>query len=72
MIVKVQLPIATNEEAPHMLIYTQDRRLEFMRPVTEAMATALTKFPHRGYFRMTFNSNRGDWEIRDRVEDQGW
>lgn len=72
MIVKVQLPLATNEAVPKMLVYTENRRFEMMMPITERMQTELREYPHKGYFRLTFDMAIGDWCFGERVDAQEW
>jgi len=35
LLVKVQLPLATNDTVPKALIYTHDHKLEMMYPITD-------------------------------------
>jgi hypothetical protein len=70
-IVKVQLPLATNEELPQMLIYTEDKKTIYLTtPVQERFAKELRKFPHKGYYRATLRGIAV--EIGQRVKNQPW
>lgn len=73
MIVKVQLPISTNEPTPQMLVYTQDRRVEVMMPVSERMASELKEFPYKGFFQAYWaKGTANELVFGKRVPDAEW
>jgi hypothetical protein len=70
LIVKVQLPITTNQEVPHMFIYNKDRSVELFTPVTERFANELKKFPHKGYYKAVLVKD--GVRIGDQIKAQDW
>lgn len=56
-IVKVQLPLGTNEDIPHMLVYNEDRSVEVYTPVQERFAQELRE-AHKGFYHATVNDDQ--------------
>jgi hypothetical protein len=70
-IVKIQLPLETNADVPHMLIYTKDRSTIYeLTPVDERFAKELSKFPHKGFYEASLTP--GGFKIGQRVGWQSW
>lgn len=68
-LVKIQLPISTNEDIPQMLIYNEDRSIYIMTPVQDRYAKEL-KQSLKGYYEAVVTGDIVD--IGKRVEDQPW
>lgn len=69
-IVKVQLPLSTNEDVPHMLVYNEDKSIYILTPVQERFAKELKKFPCKGYYKAVVTGDVVD--IGQRVKNQDW
>lgn len=66
VIVKVQLPIATNEKIPLALVYDKTRTIELQVPVTEIIKAKMQGTKKR-YFYMDKNQ-----QIQDEAPTQEW
>lgn len=69
-IVKVQVPISTNEEVPQALIYNRDRSIQVMIPVTPELVEKMGASRLKTYHRSEFID--GHLIIHERVADQNW
>jgi hypothetical protein len=71
MIVKVQLPLMTDEEVPQALIYNEDRSVQFQVPVTDHILKGMD-----GRFKRYFEAARDEQYVNIMfhrpVEDQDW
>lgn len=70
VIVKVQIPLETTEDVPHMLVYSEDREtVHVFTPVQERFAKELRR-TYKGYYMARINGDAVD--IGERVADQEW
>lgn len=69
MIVKVQLPLYTNEPQPMVLIYNEDRSIEGMVPYDKATKKMLGRKPKQYYYAIVTGENVG---LIKRAPDQDW
>lgn len=73
MIVKIQLPISTNDPEPMMLIYNKGRSFQSTTPVTDRFAKELKEFPHKGYYMAEeIRGSEPALTIGRRVAEQDW
>jgi hypothetical protein len=69
-IVKVQLPLSTNEAVPQMLVYNEDRSINIQTPIQDRFYQDLKRYPHKGYYEAVVTGDIVD--IGKRAEDQPW
>ena len=69
MIVKVQVPLLTNEKIPKALIYNADRSFEMQVPAADVLEAMGTK--KKAFFNAAVIED-GTLEIHDEVEWQTW
>lgn len=68
-IVKVQLPLHSNEEKPKALVYTEGHETEFLLDVTDDLLEMMDGVA-KAFFEVDFTDGRCN--ILRRVEDQPW
>ena len=76
MIVKIQLPVASNDPNPKALVYNEERDLEFLMPVEATLITAMGGHPKK-FFDVDFIPDpqvKGAEKlvINEEVTDPGW
>jgi hypothetical protein len=69
MIVKVQLPLITNEEVPLAFIYDETRNFQALVPVTSELLRIMEGSSKR-FFKATLVQR--NIELGKEVEDPGW
>lgn len=69
MIVKVQLPLATNEATPKALIYNQSRNFEIFHGITPHIREKMAGRP-KAFFEMDITQDEPIF-VRE-LPDQGW
>jgi hypothetical protein len=69
-IVKVQIPLETNEEEPRMLVYNSDRSVHKLMPVQERFAKELAG-TFKGYYEL-LDVTPGAFKFGKRVDAQPW
>lgn len=72
-IVKVQVPLMTNEPNPEQqyLVYGRGRYKWRQQGVSDSVKKTLGN-DVKGYFEATFNHKTGKWDIYNRVGFQSW
>jgi hypothetical protein len=68
MIVKLQVPLSTND-TPKALLYNQSRSFEMLYPITEQMRERLNGRP-QAFFKLDLT--QGEPILLDEVPDPGW
>jgi hypothetical protein len=73
MIVKIQRPLATNEDEPMALVYNEDRSFEVFIPYDDAIATMIGS-DLKQYWNVELGGSEdsGGIAFLERVEDQPW
>lgn len=67
--VKVQLPLASTDQHPKALIYTEDRGIEFFAPITEDLVEVMGG-DVRAFFLAEIED--GDLVLKERLQGDGW
>jgi hypothetical protein len=70
MIIKVQLPLYSNEKNPEAFIYNEDRSVTVMLPVSQDIIDAMDGEPKK-YFHATV-SKKGILNIKAEAPWQDW
>ena len=70
-IVKVQIPIATNDPNAQPLVYNKSRSRRAFQPLDAATKRALGN-DDKAYFRAEWSVAKYQWLIGDRVKDRDW
>lgn len=68
-VVKIQVPLDTNEEVPMALIYNRDRSLNFQHPASD-FGDLFINGKVKGYFKASFI--RGQLSIHEEIATQEW
>lgn len=69
MIVKIQVPLYTNDPCPQALVYNEDKSFTITIPLTRGLVKHLGGKP-KGFFNI--ERITGGIRILDSVTDQGW
>jgi hypothetical protein len=59
MIVKVQIPLSSNEPEPTALVYDQSRKYEVFMPVTDELKKQMSGLPKK-YFYAYYDKDRNN------------
>lgn len=70
-IVKVQVPIATNDPNAQPLVYNKSRSRRALQPLDAATIKAMLT-DDKAYFRAEWSVAKHQWLIGDRVKDRDW
>lgn len=71
MVLKIQVPLASNQENPPCLVYDQTRKFRTFVPLTSEIKRLLKGDP-KGYFEAKIQPGTGEFEIIKRVSPQQW
>lgn len=71
VIVKVQLPIYTNDPDAGMLVYDYERILQRDLPVDNQVVMNMPRM-QKAFFYATWNKQQRNWSIGERAPDQSW
>ncbi|MEY9493790.1 hypothetical protein [Bradyrhizobium elkanii] len=68
-VVKVQIPLITNDPHKHALVYANDRKCIVQQPLSDTTIKLLGD-DRKAFFEAEFR--RGKWLIGRRVQDMDW
>ena len=72
-IVKLQVPIVTNSENPMCLVYSRDRKINGMVPLTKEILDKMDGSLKKFFKVKSIEYGKNDvLKIAEEVEDQGW
>lgn len=73
MIVKIQIPLSTNEKNPLALVYNEDRSFETFIPIGDELLWWMDGEP-KAFFNVTLKKVRHETEMKidSEVEFQDW
>lgn len=71
MIVKVQVPLATNEKKPLALVYNEDRSIQFQMPVSAELLDKMEGRP-KAFFRGVYNEEEQTFGLHEEAPWQDW
>lgn len=70
-IVKIQIPLASNDHKPLPLIYNKGKRLMAMQELSRATKRAMGD-DVKAFFLAKWDATRTQWVIGNRVKDRDW
>lgn len=69
VIVKIQIPLRTTEDEPMALIYTEDRSLDMLAPISDELTEAMDG-EALAFFTARIVGDQ--FEVLEKLEEQGW